>query len=133
IDDNMCIRSFWIGTNSGGGATSFYIKDAKIYGGTTPSDTTGFPYIRPSVMDKNDGAIKARKILGSSMAFSESVFYFDGNKLDPDEVFGSSPYIDNGVLMIPRTASKLYLGETVNSVKNKIIFSFGTAYTGDMF
>lgn len=133
IDDNMCIRSFWIGTNSGGGATSFYIKDAKIYGGTTPSDTTDFPYIRPSVMDKNDGAIKARKILGSSMAFSESVFYFDGNKLDPNEVFGSSPYIDNGVLMIPRTASKLYLGETVNSVKNKIIFSFGTAYTGDMF
>lgn len=133
IIDNLSIRSFWIGTNSGGSNTEFWTKDVKIYSGTEPADTSSYAYIRPSVMDKNDGSIRAKRLLGTSMAFTESVFCYNGQKLDAVEQFGSSPYMQDGVLMIPREASKLYLGETVNSVKNKIIFSFGTAYTGDMF
>lgn len=133
IIDNLCIRSFWIGTDSGGGNTEFWAKNIKIYSGSEPADTSGYSYIRPSVMDKNDGSIKAKRLLGTSMAFGESFFYNNGQKLNPIDAFGSAPYMQGDVLMIPREAAKQCLGETINSVYDKIIFSFGTAYTGDMF
>lgn len=133
ISDNFNIRTFWMGTNSSGTSTEFNVRDMRIYSGTEPCDTSDFYYVRNSVMDTNDGEVRAKRLLGSSMVFSEDVFYYNKAKLDPAEAFGSVPYMQDGVLMIPREASKLYLGETVNSVKDKIIFSFGTAYSGDAF
>ncbi len=133
IIDNLCIRSFWIGTDSGGGNTEFWAKNIKIYSGSEPADTSGYSYIRPSVMDKNDGSIKAKKLLDSSMAFGKTFVYNNGKKLNPVDAFGSAPYMQGDVLMIPCEAARQCLGETINSVYDQIIFSFGTAYTGQSF
>ena len=40
IIDNLCIRSFWLGTNSGGGNTKFTVKDAGIYSGPPTQKAT---------------------------------------------------------------------------------------------